>query len=131
MRARLDLVGIVTDDLPRSLAFYRELGIDVPDAPADAPHVEVTLPGGVRLAWDPLATIRSFDPQWSRATGSPGVSLAFVLDSPADVDAMYERLTALGAQHGHRAPFDAPWGQRYALVRDPDGNAIDLFAALP
>ena len=28
-------------------------------------------------------------------------------------------------------PFDAFWGQRYATVRDPDGNAVDLFAALP
>ena len=27
------------------------------------------------------------------------------------------------------APFDAPWGQRYAMVRDPDGNGVDLFAA--
>jgi uncharacterized glyoxalase superfamily protein PhnB len=29
-----------------------------------------------------------------------------------------------------RAPFDAFWGQRYATVLDPDGNAIDLFAPL-
>jgi hypothetical protein len=26
-------------------------------------------------------------------------------------------------------PFDAFWGQRYATVRDPDGNAVDLFTA--
>ncbi|MCZ6462364.1 MAG: glyoxalase, partial [Actinobacteria bacterium] len=25
---------------------------------------------------------------------------------------------------------DAFWGQRYATVLDPDGNAIDLFAPL-
>lgn len=131
MKARLDLVGIVVDDLRRSLAFYRELGLDVPDAEPDAPHVEVSLPGGGRLAWDTIDTIRSFDPGWTRTAGSSGVSLAFVLDSPADVDAMYERLTALGEQHGHRPPFDAPWGQRYALVHDPDGNTIDLFAPLP
>ncbi len=31
----------------------------------------------------------------------------------------------------HLDPFDAFWGQRYASVRDPDGNAVDLFAALP
>ncbi|MFL6036949.1 MAG: glyoxalase, partial [Gaiellaceae bacterium] len=27
-------------------------------------------------------------------------------------------------------PFDAFWGQRYATVVDPDGNAVDLFAPL-
>jgi uncharacterized glyoxalase superfamily protein PhnB len=27
-------------------------------------------------------------------------------------------------------PWDADWGQRYAQVKDPDGNSVDLFAAL-
>jgi hypothetical protein len=31
---------------------------------------------------------------------------------------------------GERAPWDAPWGQRYAVVKDPDDNGIDLFAPL-
>jgi hypothetical protein len=29
---------------------------------------------------------------------------------------------------GHKPPWDAVWGQRYAIVHDPDGNAIDLFS---
>ena len=41
-----------------------------------------------------------------------------------------ERLVASGAE-GHLAPWDAFWGHRYAVVRDPDGNDVDLFAALP
>ena len=31
---------------------------------------------------------------------------------------------------GHKAPWDAFWGQRYAMIRDPDGNEVDLFAPL-
>ena len=31
---------------------------------------------------------------------------------------------------GHKEPWDAFWGQRYAQLRDPDGNAVDLFAPL-
>lgn len=31
---------------------------------------------------------------------------------------------------GHKAPWDAFWGQRYAVVVDPDGNLVDLFADL-
>jgi uncharacterized glyoxalase superfamily protein PhnB len=29
---------------------------------------------------------------------------------------------------GHKAPWDAFWGTRYAIVKDPDGNGVDLFA---
>jgi uncharacterized glyoxalase superfamily protein PhnB len=32
---------------------------------------------------------------------------------------------------GHKEPWDAFWGQRYATLRDPDGNGVDLFAQLP
>jgi uncharacterized glyoxalase superfamily protein PhnB len=27
-------------------------------------------------------------------------------------------------------PWDAFWGQRYAVVHDPDGNGVDLFCPL-
>jgi hypothetical protein len=31
---------------------------------------------------------------------------------------------------GYREPWDAFCGQRYAMVKDPDGNPVDLFASL-
>lgn len=46
MAPTLDLIGIVSGDLPRSLAFYRRLGLDIPADADAAPHVEVTLPDG-------------------------------------------------------------------------------------
>ena len=52
MQARLDLIGIVVEDMARSLAFYRRLGLDIPPDSDDQPHVETTLAGGLRLAWD-------------------------------------------------------------------------------
>ncbi len=126
---KLDMIGLVVEDLAASLAFYRRLGLEIPADADSSPHVEVTLPGGLRLAWDPVSTIRSFDPAWAAPTGSPRVALAFLCDSPAEVDALYGALVADGA-HGHLEPFDAPWGQRYATVHDPDGNGVDLFAPL-
>lgn len=126
---KLDLIGIVVADMARSLAFYRLLGFDLPADADSQPHVEATLPGGTRVAWDTIETIRSFDPDYTPPSGGPGIGLAFLLDSPAEVNATYEKLVAAG-YHGHRAPWDAPWGQRYALVRDPDGNSTDLFAPL-
>src|SRR6266545_1802609 len=32
--------------------------------------------------------------------------------------------------NGYRIAWDAFWGQRYAVVADPDGTLIDLFAGL-
>ena len=126
---KLDLVGIIVADMARSLAFYRLLGFDLPDDADTQPHVEAILPGGMRVAWDTVETIRSFDPDYTPPSGGPGIGLAFLLDSPAEVDATYDKLIGAGYE-GHRAPWDAPWGQRYALVRDPDGNSADLFAPL-
>jgi uncharacterized glyoxalase superfamily protein PhnB len=30
----------------------------------------------------------------------------------------------------HTEPWDAFWGQRYAQLRDLDGNGVDLYATL-
>lgn len=125
---RFDLIGIVTADLARSLAFYRLLGIDVPADAAEQPHVEVQLPG-VRLAWDPIETMRSFDPSFEVPDSAGAITLAFDCGDPASVDEVVATLASAGAPV-HLAPFAAPWGQRYATVHDPDGNRIDLFAAL-
>lgn len=130
MSITLDFIGIVTRDLAASLAFYRELGLDIPEGAEREPHVEVLLPSGIRIGWDTLETIKSFDEAYVEPTGSHRVAFAFQAESPAEVDAVYARLTAAG--HRSRvAPWDAFWGQRYATVMDPDGNAIDLYAALP
>lgn len=129
MTARLDLVGVVVDDMARSLAFYRRLGFDLPAEADSEPHVEAILPAGLRIAWDTVETIRSFDPGWEPPRGGHRVGLAFVCDDPADVDATYGALVAAGYR-GHREPWDAEWGMRYAVILDPDGNAVDLFANL-
>ena len=130
MTARLDVVGIVVDDMARSLAFYRRLGFDLAAANDSEPHVEASLPGGLRIAWDTADTIRSFDPGWTPPSGGHRIGLAFACADPADVDAKYGELVAAGYQ-GHHEPWNAFWGQRYATVLDPDGNSVDLFAALP
>ncbi|MGV9802053.1 VOC family protein, partial [Mycobacterium sp. NPDC003449] len=114
-------------DLRKSLDFYRLLGLDVP-AP-DGPHVEVALPGGNKLAFDTEEVIAGMHPGWSPPAGPGRVALAFGVATPAQVDELYGRLTAAG-HPGTLKPFDAPWGQRYATVEDPDGTSVDLFAAL-
>jgi catechol 2,3-dioxygenase-like lactoylglutathione lyase family enzyme len=126
MAATLGVIGVVVQDMARSLAFYRRLGLDIPDGADGEQHVEVALPGGLKLAFDTVETIRSFDPSWTPATGSPRMGLAFACDSPAEVDKVYGELVAVGYE-GHKEPWDALWGMRYAVLHDPDGNGVDLF----
>jgi catechol 2,3-dioxygenase-like lactoylglutathione lyase family enzyme len=127
--ARPEVIGLVVADMAAALRFYRRLGLDIPADADTAPHVEFALPGGLRLAWDTEDTIRSFAPNWKAGDGSGRAGLAFRLRDPAAVDAAYAELTEAG-YHGEHPPWDAFWGQRYAVVHDPDGVGVDLFAPL-
>jgi catechol 2,3-dioxygenase-like lactoylglutathione lyase family enzyme len=129
MTPTFNQIGLVTADLGKSLAFYRRLGLDIPGGAETEPHVDVTLPGGLRLAWDTVETIRSFDAGWTPPQGSPQVGLAFQCADPGEVDRVYGELVDAGYE-GHKEPWDAFWGQRYAVIRDPDGNSVELFAPL-
>jgi uncharacterized glyoxalase superfamily protein PhnB len=77
---------------------------------------------------DSEEVMRSFRDDWSRQTGNQ-VALAFECASPAEVDEIYARVVEAGF-HGEKEPWDAFWGQRYALLLDPDGVEINLYAAL-
>jgi catechol 2,3-dioxygenase-like lactoylglutathione lyase family enzyme len=129
MSPKISMFSIVSSDLPASLAFYRRLGLEIPAEADNAPHVDVPLPGGLRLSFDPVETVRGMDPDWVAPTGGNRFAIAFEVESASAVDELYLELTKDGYR-GHKEPWDAVWGQRYALVLDPDGNVIDLFAAL-
>lgn len=129
MGVKLGFIGIVTSDMAASLAFYRALGVHIEEGAETQPHVEARLDDGVLIAWDTIEVIRGFDAEYTPPFGSHRVALAFDQGTPERVDAAYASLTAAG-HTGHVAPWDAHWGQRYATMLDPDGNSIDLFAAL-
>ncbi|WP_432980860.1 VOC family protein [Dactylosporangium sp. CA-233914] len=129
MGLRLNVIEIVVADMGRSLAFYRRLGLDVPAEEDKSPHVEFVLDGGMKLAWDTIETVRSFDPEWAPPAGSSRMGLAFECGSPAEVDRVHSELVAAGYE-SHKEPWDAFWGMRYAVIHDPDGNGIDLYATL-
>ena len=119
----LDAIGIVTGDVAESLRFYALLGVTPTGDHGD--HVEAKLASGIRLMWDTEELIRSIDPEWEPPTGQR-VGLAFLCEN---VDETYATVIEAGFD-GIKEPFDAFWGQRYATVRDPDGNSVDLFAPL-
>ena len=128
MEIRLDLIGIIAADIAESLRFYRLLGIDIAEPASGDDHVESMLPNGLRIAWDSLELMKQLDPDWVKPQGHR-IGLAFLCDGPAGVDETFNKIVQAGFT-AKRAPWDAFWGQRYALVTDPDGNVIDLFAPL-
>ena len=125
---RFDAFGIIVEDMAAALDFYRLFGLEFPEGAEHEGHVETTLDGGIRLMLDTVEVVRSFS-EWEPPTGGHRIGLAFLCDSPAEVDARHAAVVAAG-HRSHLDPFDAFWGQRYASVFDPDGNNVDLFAAL-
>lgn len=122
---------MIVSDLHRAIDFYRRLGLRFPEDPdrMGHGHVEAELRGGLRFTLDTEESIHAFDPGWSPPSGGHRVAVAFRFESPSEVDRLYRELTEVGAQ-GHKEPWDAFWGQRYAQILDPDGSVIDLFAPL-
>lgn len=123
----LNAIGIAVSDMARSIQFYRLVGLEVPETP-DEGHVDAFLPNGVRFMLDREDVIRSFMPEWTRENGNQ-LSFALECATPAEVDELYARVTGAGFE-GEKEPWDAFWGQRYALLIDPDGVRVNLYAPL-
>jgi uncharacterized glyoxalase superfamily protein PhnB len=128
MSIQLDMIGIDVHDMTRALRFYRLLGLEIPEPEGDGDYVETTTPNGYRISWNTIAMVKTFDPSWVEPVGHR-MGLAFKCGAPGEVDALYRRLVEAGYR-GHKEPWDAFWGQRYAMVDDPDGNHVSLFAPL-
>lgn len=128
MPATPHTVDIVVADMARALAFYRDLGLAIPDGAESEVQVEAHAANGWTFGFIGEAAVRQNDPDWPTPIGQR-VTVAFRCDDAADVDAVYARMIAAG-HDGRRAPWDSFWGQRYAFLRDPDGNRVDLFAPL-
>lgn len=125
MGIKFDMIGIVVKDMKSALDFYRVLGLEIPMSANDDVHVEV-MQSGFRLAFDTLETIKDIYGGWDEPAGHR-IELAFLCDSREAVDELFQKVTGNGYV-GYREPWDAVWGQRYAIVQDPDGNLISLFA---
>ena len=132
---KLDAISIITSDMPAAITFYSALGLELADGGPDAPHTEFSS-GSLRILLDTEAVVLGIDSEWTRPTGGNKMSLAFDCSTAEAVDATFAKLTGRGDGGSDpvagvvHEPWDAFWGQRYAVVSDPDGNTVDLFAAL-
>lgn len=122
----LDAVGIISNDLGKSIQFYGLLGVKIQEC-GDG-HYEGTTETGLRLMIDSIELIKKINPGWRDPIGSR-IVLCFKQISSEEVNSIYASIVKSGFE-GMKEPWDAFWGQRYASVIDPDGNQVDLFADL-
>jgi uncharacterized glyoxalase superfamily protein PhnB len=118
-------VAVSATDLSRAVAFYELLGFRFPPLQADTKHIESG--AGVRLMIDDAAFLTELHGEPPRPGNIAGFAVLF--NAPADVDTVASRVAAAGHTVVTQ-PYDAPWGQRYATVADPDGYQADLFCVL-
>ena len=134
-RARFGGIDIIASDMDKSVAFYRELGLDIPDDKIwsrddGMHHVDLHFDGDIGFDIDSAKMTTAYDPAWAlSAIKGAACVLIFRADTREDVDALYQHMMELGYE-SHLAPFDAFWGARYAIVADPDGNDIGLMSPI-
>ena len=133
--AVLNQVNLVVRSMDATLAFYRHLGLNIPEATVwrtatGAHHAEVQMPNGMVLEFDSVQLAKSYNAGWREQPAGPsrGV-LGFSVASRDAVDKMYESLVAAGYT-GSQPPYDTFWGARYSVVEDPDGNHVGLMSPL-
>jgi uncharacterized glyoxalase superfamily protein PhnB len=129
-RPVLTQINLVAHDFDASAAFYRLLGLELPDRSApqlDIRHAAATGSDACVLELDNENLAARYNSSWRRPTGGARLVLGFSFTTRAAVDSKYAQLVAAGHE-GRQAPYDAFFGVRYAVVADPDGNDVGLMS---
>ena len=114
---RISAVTLLTVDMLEAVAFYRTLGLHLLYGGPEASFTSFRIGSGyLNLQLDTTGSLRHA--AWGR-----------VVLWVNDVDAMYQRMLNAGFQ-SVTAPTDAPWGERYFHIRDPDGHELSLARPL-
>jgi catechol 2,3-dioxygenase-like lactoylglutathione lyase family enzyme len=130
MPPALGQINIVVRDMAASIAFYRLLGLTIDEVPLAewAPHhASSVMSNGVRVEFDSAAFAKQWNPGLEAAKLGSAAIPFFHVSSRDEVDRIHARVTAAG-HRSQKAPEDAFWGARYAIVEDPDGNAVGIMS---
>ena len=112
---------IITAD-PKALAAFYEAVTGITPTWFTPDFAELATPSGT-LAIASTATLALFGDKIARPAANASVIVEFITD---DVDADFVRLAAQNFVF-EQQPTTMPWGNRSALLRDPDGNLVNLF----
>lgn len=112
---------IITADVSRLVDFY-EILTQVPAVWANELFAEIETPVGT-LAIGSDKTVPMFAAGSAEPAANRSAIVEFIVD---DVDAQYDRLRERISDFVTE-PTTMPWGNRALLLRDPDGNLVNLF----
>lgn len=114
--AALSAVTLATGDMGRAVRFYHDLGFRLWYGGEEADFTSFRVGGGfLNLIAKPPAPAGCW---WGR-----------VIFHVADVDGLYRAALARGLTP-EAPPRDAPWGERYFHLRDPDGHELSFARPL-
>ncbi|CAM3703328.1 VOC family protein [Erysipelothrix urinaevulpis] len=120
---KLDMIGIIVENMEASLQFYKTLGFEVSDVAMEN-YVEL-VSENIRISLNTkemISGVYGFEPQ---LTGER-IELAFLCDSTDELELKVKAIKDSGYKV-FKEPWNAVWGQYYAIVLDADGNYISLF----
>lgn len=122
---RFTMVVLLIEDLPRSVAFYRRLGVQFP---ADAEQrTDIQVPIGDEHQLVLTTQFAKGIPGWTPPSGGSSIVIEFFVEGDAAVDAKYAELTEAGYR-GIREPFRTSFDAYMAMVEDPDRNVVLVTA---
>ncbi|WP_124248663.1 VOC family protein [Gordonia sp. X0973] len=122
-------LNLIVADLDRSHRFYQRLGVEfIPRNRMGAGPAEAWVSVGTGITVVLHST--GFAHWWDESAPQPvagGAQMDLQVDSPERLDAL---VAAIAADGGVviKPPADMPWGQRFAVVADPDGYRVGLKA---
>jgi len=128
----LGQINIVVRDMRKSLAFYRLLSLSIEEIPLAewAPHhASGVTSNGVHVEFDSVAFAKQWNPALDEAKRGSAVIPFFHVPSREEVDRVHARVVAAG-HRSQKAPEDAFWGARYAIVEDPDGSSAGIMSPI-
>jgi predicted lactoylglutathione lyase len=124
-KPRFTMVVLLIEDLPRSLSFYRRLGVEFP--PDAETKTDLQVPIGDHHQMVLTTQFVRNDPDRQPPSGGSRIVLEFFVDSQAEVDAKYAELTGAGYR-GRHPPWLTSFGAYMCMVDDPDGNTVLVTA---
>ena len=111
----LSAITLATSDMRRAFAFYDALGFPLKFGGSTG---DFTSFGFGNSYLNLIADARAPVNWWGR-----------VIIYVSDVDAIYDKALAAGLEPSF-APSDAPWGERYFHITDPDGHELSFARPL-
>jgi predicted lactoylglutathione lyase len=122
---RFTMVVLLIENVPRSLAFYRRLGVEFPPDADERTDLVVDIGGGRNIVWT-TRFVRT-DTDRSPPSGGSRILLEFFVDDKAAINALFKELTDAG-YHWRREPFMTSFDAYMCMVDDPDDNTILITA---